>query len=207
VATDLYRRERRLARSLGGPIAGVDEAGRGPLAGPVVAAAVILPPTTPIPGLADSKTLSEERRVELFRAVRERALAVGVGWASSGQVDRLNILRATHRAMRDAVRRLHHPPVHILVDGLPVASLGADHTAIVKGDSSCACICAASIVAKVLRDRLMVRLARRYPMYGFERNKGYPTAEHCAALALSGPCVHHRRSFAPVREALAGRLV
>jgi ribonuclease HII len=207
VATDLYRRERRLARSLGGPIAGVDEAGRGPLAGPVVAAAVILPPASPIPELADSKTLSEGRRLDLFRAVRDRALAIGVGWASSGQVDRLNILRATHRAMRDAVRRLQRRPVHILVDGLPVADLGADHTAIVRGDSSCACICAASIVAKVLRDRLMVRLARRYPLYGFERNKGYPTAEHCAALALSGPCVHHRRSFAPVREALAGRLV
>jgi ribonuclease HII len=207
VTRDLYRRERRLARSLGGPVAGVDEAGRGPLAGPVVAAAVILPAKSPIPGLADSKTLSAERRVALFETVWEHALAIGIGWASSGQVDRLNVLGATHRAMADAVRRLRERPVHVLVDGLPVIDLGAPHTAIVKGDSSCACICAAAIVAKVLRDRLMVKLARRYPVYGFERNKGYPTPEHRAALALSGPCVHHRRSFAPVRAALAGRLV
>lgn len=172
-----------------------------------MAAAVILPATSPIPGLADSKTLSAERRVALFETVWEQALAIGIGWASSGQVDRLNVLGATHRAMADAVRRLRERPVHVLVDGLPVAGLGAPHTAIVKGDSSCACICAAAIVAKVLRDRLMVKLARRYPVYGFERNKGYPTAEHRAALALSGPCVHHRRSFAPVRAALAGRLV
>jgi ribonuclease HII len=199
---DLYRRERALARKLGGPVAGLDEVGRGPLAGPVVAAAVVLPPRGRIAGLGDSKTLEPEERERLFGEIREHALAVGVGWATSGEVDRLNILRASHRAMARAAARLRVSPAHLLVDGLPVDGLPVDHTAIVKGDGKCACIAAASIVAKVLRDRLMRRIAERFPQYGFERNMGYPTPEHREALARTGPCLHHRLTFFPVRDAL-----
>lgn len=199
---DLYRRERRYRRVLSGFVAGVDEVGRGPLAGPVVAAAVILPESPLLPDLDDSKALLPSERAELFERIRERAVAIGVGWASSRAVDRVNILRASHVAMRRAVARLSVAPEHLLVDGLPVPELSVPHTAIVKGDARCACIAAASIIAKVLRDRLMVRLGARYPQYGFDRNMGYPTPEHREALAKSGPCLHHRRSFAPVRESL-----
>lgn len=199
---DLYRRERELARKLGGPVAGLDEVGRGPLAGPVVAAAVVLAPRGRFAGLGDSKTLDPGERERLFVEIRERALAIGVGWATSGEVDRRNILRASHLAMARAAARLRTVPAHLLVDGLPVEGLPVPHTAIVKGDGKVACIAAASIVAKVLRDRLMRRLAGRYPEYGFDRNMGYPTPEHREALARSGPCLHHRRSFFPVRDSL-----
>lgn len=199
---DLYRRERELTRRTGGPVAGVDEVGRGPLAGPVVAAAVILPEKPRVRGLDDSKALTAEEREALFRVLRERAEAIAIGWASSGQVDRLNILRASHLAMARAIERLRLRPSHLLVDGLPVEGLPVAQTAVIKGDARCACIGAASIVAKVVRDRLMVRLGRRYPAYGFERHKGYATEEHLQALAKLGPCVHHRMSFAPAREAL-----
>jgi ribonuclease HII len=200
---DLYRRERKLSRELEGPVAGVDEVGRGPLAGPVVAAAVVLPGDRRIDGLDDSKALDPEVREELFREILAGAVDIGFGWASSGQVDRLNILRASHHAMARAVGHLSRRPAHLLVDGLPVDGLPVPHTAIVKGDTLCACISAASIVAKVLRDRLMTKLGDRFPAYGFEHNKGYPTPEHCRALAKSGPCHHHRVSFAPVRESLS----
>jgi ribonuclease HII len=204
LTADLYQRERLLARELGGPVAGVDEVGRGPLAGPVVAAAVVLAPGEPIAGLADSKKLTAAARRRLFARIRREAVAIGVGWCSSGAVDRLTIGEATHHAMRRALGRLPVAPAHILVDGLPVPGLPVAHTAVVGGDAQCACVSAASIVAKVLRDRLMVRLGARYPQYGFERNKGYPTAEHREALAKSGPCRHHRRSYAPVRAVLEG---
>ncbi|HMB67726.1 MAG TPA: ribonuclease HII [bacterium] len=199
---DLYRRERALARKHGGPVAGLDEVGRGPLAGPVVAAAVVLPPRGRIAGIGDSKTLDPDERERLFGEIREHALAVGVGWATSGEVDRRNILRASHLAMARAAARLRLSPAHLLVDGLPVEGLPMEHTAIVKGDGKCACIAAASIVAKVLRDRLMRRIAGRFPQYGFDRNMGYPTPEHREALARTGPCLHHRLTFFPVREAL-----
>jgi ribonuclease HII len=199
---DLYRRERALARKLGGPVAGLDEVGRGPLAGPVVAAAVVLPPRGRFPGLDDSKALEPAERERLFAEILERALAVGVGWATSAEVDRRNILRASHRAMARAAARLRVCPVHLLVDGLPVEGLPVPHTAIVQGDARCACIAAASIVAKVLRDRLMRRIAARFPQYGFEHNMGYPTPEHREALARLGPCLHHRLTFFPVRESL-----
>ena len=199
---DLYRRERRLARKLSGRVAGIDEVGRGPLAGPVVAAAVVLPADRRLAGLDDSKVLTPEERENLFETLLEEAEDIGVGWATSGQVDRLNILRASHHAMARAVDHLARRPTHLLVDGLPVPGLSVPHTAIVKGDGKCACISAASIVAKVLRDRLMTRLAERHPRYGFDRNMGYGTPEHREALAKSGPCAHHRLSFAPVREAL-----
>ncbi len=204
---DLYRRERRLAELWSGPIAGVDEVGRGPLAGPVVAAAVVLPPKPRIRGLADSKVLEPGERAVLFERILVTALSIGVGWASSREVDRINILRASHKAMRRAIGRLSLHPIHLIVDGLPVPDLPLPHTAVVSGDARCACVAASSIVAKVLRDRLMIRLSTRYPEYGWDHNMGYSTPEHCQALAERGPCLHHRMSFAPVRESLQGTLV
>jgi ribonuclease HII len=199
---DLYRQERKLRDSIGGHVAGVDEVGRGPLAGPVVAAAVILPEKPRLRGINDSKQLTPEERERLFGLILESALAIGVGWCSSRRIDRINILRASHRAMARAAKRLRTAPAHLLVDGLFVPGLPYPQTSVVGGDGRCACIAAASIVAKVLRDRLMIRLAVRYPVYGFEHNMGYPTPEHFEALAKSGPCRHHRQSFAPVRESL-----
>jgi ribonuclease HII len=180
----------------------VDEAGRGPLAGPVVAAAVIFRPEQRIPGVTDSKQLTALQREELVSAIRRRALCVGVGAASAAEVDRLNILRATHLAMERAVGRLAIEPNHILVDGLPVPVLGARHTGIVDGDARSFTIACASIVAKTVRDRIMRRLAVRYPGYGWETNVGYGTPEHVMALAERGSTPHHRRSFVPVQLSL-----
>ncbi|HEY8484940.1 MAG TPA: ribonuclease HII [Longimicrobiales bacterium] len=180
-------------------IAGVDEAGRGPLAGPVLAAAVIMPPGEAIPLVNDSKRLSRAVREKLAAEILRRAVSVGIGAASVREVDRLNILRATHLAMCRAVRRLQVAPEHILVDGLPVPALGPGHTAVVEGDRRVHSVACASIVAKVTRDRLMRRLAARYPGYGWERNAGYDTREHREALARLGPTPHHRRSFGPVQ--------
>jgi ribonuclease HII len=180
-------------------IAGVDEVGRGPLAGPVVAAAVVLPQDILIPGADDSKCLSAEQRTRLATAIRERALAVGIGSASVHEIDRLNIRVATSQAMKRAVARLTVAPDHLLVDGLPVRELDRDaHTAVIDGDRLVHSIACASILAKVVRDHLMLRLATRYPAYGWERNKGYGTREHLHALARYGPTPHHRRSFRPV---------
>ncbi len=183
-------------------VAGVDEVGRGPLAGPVVAAAVIFRPEVRVAGVTDSKKLSEAVREELVAEIRRRALCIGVGAASPAEVDRLNILRATHLAMRRALSHLSRAPDHILVDGLPVAELGDEHTAVVEGDSKSFTIACASIVAKTTRDRLMKRLALRYPEYGWQTNVGYGTPEHVTALAERGPTPHHRRSFVPVQMSL-----
>lgn len=183
-------------------VAGVDEAGRGPLAGPVVAAAVIFRPEQRVAGVTDSKQLSEAERDVLVTAIRRRALCVGVGAASCREVDRLNILRATHLAMRRAVAGMRLRPEHILVDGLPVPDLGPDHTSVVAGDAKSYTIACASIVAKTTRDRIMRRLARRYPLYGWETNVGYGTPEHVMALGRHGPTPHHRRSFVPVQLSL-----
>jgi ribonuclease HII len=202
---DPYAREREIALSLGGAVAGVDEVGRGPLAGPVVAAAVVLPESVEVVGLADSKTLSRARREQLCGELLVVA-QVGIGWATTREIDRVNVLQATHLAMARAVRRLPSPPAHLLVDGRPVPGLPVEHTAVVKGDSKCACISAASIVAKVVRDRFMAALGRRFPAYGFERNMGYASADHRAALAECGPCPHHRRSFFPVAQTAQGSL-
>ena len=178
-------------------VAGVDEVGRGPLAGPVVAAAVVLPRDCWIDGIDDSKRLSPDRRLDLSEKILASCAAVGIGAASAAEIDRLNILRATALAMRRAVARLGGAD-HLLVDGLPVGELGTEtHTAIVGGDGCVHCISAASIVAKVTRDRLMARLALRYPEYGWARNMGYGTPEHLAALERLGPTPHHRRSFQP----------
>ena len=192
-------RERALWAQGGMLVAGVDEAGRGPLAGPVVAAAVVLPAfSTPIRGLRDSKILTAAIRTRLAVVVRARAVAVSVGAASVREIDRLNIRRATILAMRRALARLPVRPAHVLVDGLPCPELGCVHEAIIDGDASCVSIAAASVIAKTVRDRLMERLAPRYPLYAWESNKGYGTPEHLDALTAFGHSVHHRMSFAPV---------
>lgn len=192
-----------------GLLAGVDEAGRGPLAGPVVAAAVILDDLNPIPGLADSKALTERKRERLFDEIRAKALCTCIAQASRDEIDRLNILQATMLAMQRAVAGLRLKPVKVLVDGnrLPVLDVLAE--AIVKGDAKVSCISAASILAKVYRDRLMHEMDLQYPGYGFAKHKGYGAPDHLAALRQRGPCAEHRHSFAPVREAadLLGRCV
>lgn len=183
------------------PVAGVDEAGRGPMAGPVVAAAVILRPGAIPDGLADSKTLAPEARERLCAALGAVS-DIGVGAAGVREIDRVNILQATLLAMRRAVGRLSQAPRTVLVDGDRLPRLPCPAAAIVRGDARCLSIAAASIIAKVVRDRLMGRLALRYPDYGWERNAGYCTAAHRAALAAHGATAHHRRSFDPVRRVL-----
>ncbi len=184
-----------------GLIAGVDEAGRGPLAGPVVAAAVILDELQPIKGLNDSKKLTALRRERLYDEIRAKALCCSVAQASVEEIDRLNILQATLLAMRRAVEGLRLKPGKVLVDGNRLPVLGVLAEAIVQGDALVPCISAASILAKVTRDRWCAELHAQYPLYGFAGHKGYGTAEHMAALRKHGPCPEHRRSYAPVREA------
>lgn len=186
-------------------ICGVDEAGRGPLAGPVFAAAVILDPQSPIQGLADSKLLSAARRARLEADIAARARAWSVASASVAEIDRLNILQATLLAMRRAIECLSIGPDEILIDGLHCPELAYPARPIVGGDRTVPAISAASILAKTARDREMATLHRRFPQYGFDRHKGYPTRAHLAALQLHGVCEAHRRSFAPVRRALAIR--
>lgn len=194
----------RLKLRLRGRVAGVDEAGRGPLAGPVVAAAVILNPARPIRGLADSKALEHEERVRLARLVRERALCYAVAWADPEEIDSINILQATMLAMRRALLGLAIAPEHVLVDGnrCPCPDgLGFEchYRAVVKGDSRVAAISAASILAKTTRDALMCELDTRYPGFALAGHKGYGTPSHVAALNALGPSPLHRRSFSPVR--------
>lgn len=181
-------------------VCGVDEAGRGPLAGPVCAAAVILDPQRPIPGLKDSKKLSAANRVRLADEIRRHALAWSVAWASVAEIDRLNILNASLLAMQRAVEALSVPPSLALVDGNRCPSLAIPARAIVRGDDLEPAISAASILAKTERDKEMRRLADIYPQYGFERHAGYPTPEHLAALARHGPCPCHRLTFRPVQR-------
>lgn len=199
----LHAEQTTLSWDVPGLIAGVDEAGRGPLAGPVVAAAVILDERTPIEGLADSKALSERRREQLYNTIRANALCCSIAQASVEEIDRLNILQATLLAMRRAVEGLRLKPALVLVDGnqLPVLDVRAE--AIVKGDAKVQAISAASILAKVTRDRWCVELHDQYPGYGFAGHKGYGTAEHLAALRTLGACPQHRKSFAPVAKVLA----
>jgi ribonuclease HII len=198
---DLLEYERRFwGRGLF--MAGVDEAGRGPLAGPVVAAAVILPAGVSVDGADDSKQLSAQTREELYGAITSAALAFGVGAASVHEIDRRNILRATTVAMQRALDALDAQPDHIVVDGLPVKHLGREHDAVVGGDGIVHSIGCASILAKVVRDRLMQRLALRYPGYGWERNMGYGTAEHRAAIDELGLTPHHRLTFTGLQYAL-----
>lgn len=183
-------------------IAGVDEVGRGPLVGAVVTAAVILDPFRPIQGLADSKKLSEKRREALFLEIKDKALAWSLGRAEPEEIDKLNILQATMLAMQRAVAGLTIQPDWVLVDGNRVPDFPMPSQAVIKGDSLVAEISAASILAKVTRDREMLELDQRYPGYGFAAHKGYPTALHLQQLALLGVTPQHRQSFAPVRNRL-----
>lgn len=178
-------------------IAGVDEAGRGPLAGPVMAAAVILDPKKPINGLADSKKLTEKQREKLFALIQKRALAWSIGRAEVDEIDRVNILQATFLAMQRAVAGLIIPPVLILVDGNQLPQLPYPARAIIQGDQTEPAISAASILAKVTRDREMIELDKHYPQYGFAKHKGYATPEHLAALIRYGISLIHRRSYKP----------
>ena len=184
-------------------ICGVDEAGRGPWAGPVAAGAVILDPSQPIEGLTDSKRLSEAHREDLYPEIRAKAITFGIGWASPQEIDRLNIREATFLAMMRAIAIMGIKPEHILVDGNALPdNLPCKASALIKGDLTEPAISAASILAKVARDRLMAELCRRYPGYGFSQHKGYGTPGHSVALSQLGPCGCHRKSFAPVRRAL-----
>lgn len=202
----------RLAWESGRLLIGVDEVGRGPLAGPVVAAAVAFPPHAGrILRLRDSKVLTARRREALAAMIERRAAVVGVGAASVKVIDRVNIRVATAIAMRRALSRAlglrrgerldgRHFRIAVVIDGLPLPEIGMEHQAVVDGDALCYSIAAAGVVAKVVRDRLMQRLARRHPGYGWETNMGYGTPDHLAAIDLTGPCIHHRRSFAPVAQ-------
>jgi ribonuclease HII len=200
------RYERQLWRAGARVVAGVDEAGVGPMAGPVVAAAVIFEQELFIRGVNDSKQLPPERRETLFARINQKALAIGVGVASPGEIDQLNIFWATMAASERALRALATVPDHVLVDGRRIPELKLPQTRIVGGDRKSFCIAAASIIAKVTRDRMMVEYDAHYPEYGFARHKGYCTADHFAALERLGPTEIHRRSFAPVWEAAQRRL-
>ncbi len=187
--------EHRLRRQGYQRVAGLDEAGRGCLAGPVVAAAVVLPPDARLPGVADSKRLSHARREAALLEIQRVALAVGVGSASAAEIDEHNILGATRMAMARAVAQLEPPPDFLLIDGNFSIPLLLPQRSVVKGDARCLSIAAASIVAKVTRDRWIIDAAGRFPAYGFERHKGYGTREHLEALRVHGPCPIHRKTF------------
>ena len=196
-------RQKRLDWDPFGLLAGVDEAGRGPLAGPVVAAAVILDDTKRILGLADSKVLTALQRDKLYDKIREKALCCAVGSASVQEIDELNIFHATMLAMKRAVEGLRLKPVKVLIDGNRLPKLDILSEAIVGGDAKVKSISAASIIAKVTRDRMLQELHESFPQYGFAAHKGYSTPEHLEALRVHGPCIHHRRNFAPVAAQFA----
>ena len=185
-------------------IAGVDEAGRGPLAGPVVAAAVILSDDFDLPGLTDSKKLTEKQRRRFYPQIRQQAVAVGVGVATVPEIDRINILQATLLAMQRAIGRLSLSPDHLLIDGITPLPVEISQQTLKKGDSRSLSVAAASVVAKVVRDRIMLSLDRQQPGYGFARHKGYGTVQHRQAIAELGPNRHHRVTFAGVKEYLEG---
>ena len=198
------RHERELRLAGFRRIAGIDEVGRGSLAGPVVAAAVILPDRHRIKGLRDSKVLPRARREALYEQILDRAEAVGVGCVEVDVIDRVNILEATKLAMREALGHLAEAPDHLVIDALRLREVDLPQRPIIDGDAISASIAAASIVAKVTRDRICAEFDERYPAYGFARNKGYGTRRHVDALLREGPCEWHRRSFAPLRLLLAG---
>lgn len=191
----MLSREREFWNLGGGNIAGVDEAGRGPLAGPVVAAAVIFNPDIQLFGVKDSKKLSAKRRDMLFDQIQEKVQAVGVGICDEKEIDRLNILQASYEAMKRAIENLNVPVHHVLVDGFKIPHFSIPQTAIIKGDQLCYSIAAASIIAKVTRDRMMMDYDIQYPQYGFQAHKGYPTKKHVQAIRTYGLCPIHRKSF------------
>ena len=182
-------------------IGGLDEAGRGPLAGPVVAGCVILDPDAPIPGIDDSKKLSESQRESLYFEIREKAIAIGIGIVDNETIDRVNILQASLEAMCQAVKGMPTKPDYLLIDGQFCPQLDFSMQAIIAGDGKSLSVAAGSIIAKVTRDKIMGELDETYPQYGFSRNKGYPTPEHISALKSHGPCEIHRKTFAPVIKA------
>ena len=192
---ELWDYERQAWNSGAETVCGVDEAGRGPLAGPVCAAAVILPPHLDIPGLTDSKKLTDKKRRELFPIIQEQAVAYGIGFATEKEIDEINILQATFLAMERAMQKLSPQPELALIDGNRNTGITVPSRCIVGGDGKCADIAAASVLAKVTRDRYMRRMAETYPQYGFEKHKGYGTAAHYAAIRAYGPCPIHRPSF------------
>ena len=210
-AADRFEFERALWSRGVTQVAGVDEAGRGPLAGPVVAAAVIFPPAGSKAGfderlcdLNDSKQLTARQREAFFTILTSKAeIRYAIAVVDAETIDRINILRATHRAMNEALARLHPQPEHVLVDGRPVKSMSLPNTALIKGDARSYSIAAASVLAKVTRDRMMLEFAERFPGYGFAEHKGYGTPQHLAALTQRGPCPIHRRSFAPLKPVQA----
>ncbi|PIE63409.1 MAG: ribonuclease HII [Desulfobacter postgatei] len=181
-------------------IAGVDEAGRGPLAGPVVSAAVVLPEDFDVPGVNDSKKLSEKKREALFPTLQNHAVAFGIGIADHKEIDRINILQASLLSMKRAVENLNVVPDYLLIDGKFSIDSSIDQRSVIKGDALSLSIAAASILAKVTRDRIMADLDLQYPMYGFRRHKGYPTKAHKQAILTHGPCPVHRRSFKGVKD-------
>ena len=195
--------ERELRREKGSLLAGVDEVGRGPIAGPVIACAVIMPAETrAIPGVDDSKRLTHDQRVRLAAKIRERAVAYALGGASVKEIDRINIYQASVLAMRRALGRLRVTPDHVVIDGRAMRTLPIPHTAVVHGDARCFSIACASILAKVTRDLLMTRLGRRYPQYIWDHNAGYTTREHVRGLTSYGITPHHRRSFCRISDLL-----
>jgi ribonuclease HII len=199
--------ERELRRTGGTLIAGVDEVGRGSLAGPVVACAIVMPPDSrALRGVDDSKALTAPARERLVAQIVERAVAMGLGAASAREIDRINIYHASTLAMRRALARLKISPDHVLIDGRPIRALGVEHHGIVDGDDKCFSIACASIVAKVTRDRLMASLARRHPHYAWDHNCGYATRRHIDALQSHGSCAHHRQSFV-VKALIPGGIV
>jgi ribonuclease HII len=199
------RHERELHLNGFARVAGIDEVGRGSLAGPVVAAAVILPERHRIKGIRDSKVVPRARREALYELILDRAEGVGVGCIEVEVIDRINILQATKLAMREALGRMAEPPDHLLIDALSLREVDLPQRPIIDGDAISASIAAASIVAKVTRDRICDEIDQRYPAYGFARHKGYGTRRHVDALLTEGPCAWHRRSFAPIRMLLAGQ--
>lgn len=198
---DNYEYERKLREKGINYIAGVDEVGRGPLVGPVVAACVILPEIFELPGLTDSKKISEKKREKLFDMINDQAISIGVGIIDERKIDEVNIYEATKLAMKKAIDNMKVKPEHILIDAMPL-SLDVPTTSIIKGDLKSITISAASVIAKVTRDRMLIELDEKYPMYDFKNNKGYPTKKHLAAIEEFGILNEHRRSYGPVKEYL-----
>lgn len=194
---NLYEYENELYEQGIKLIGGIDEVGRGPLIGPVVAACVILPRDFKLEGLTDSKKLSEKKRDAFDKVIREKAISIGIGVADEKEIDKLNIYKATQVAMKRAVEALDVKPEHVLIDAMPL-ELDVPTTSIIKGDSKSITIAAASVIAKVYRDSLLVEMDKQYPMYGLKQNKGYPTKKHLDAIKEYGICKHHRLSFGPV---------
>ena len=196
---DLYKYEKELYKKGINLIGGIDEVGRGPLIGPVVAACVILPKDFELEGLTDSKKLSEKKRILFDKIIREKAISIGIGEIDEKKIDEVNIYEATKLAMKQAVDNLDIKPEHLLIDAMPL-DIGIDSTSIIKGDSKSISIAAASVIAKVYRDNLLEQLDKKYPMYDLKNNKGYPTKKHIEAIEKYGICKYHRLSYGPVAK-------